>query len=58
MCANDLVSKSLHSSEDWGRNVKVKFVSLCRTADNSSGAFSVSFMGTSELTERRAAVVR
>lgn len=39
MCANDLVSKSLHSSEDWGRNVKVKFVSLCRTADNSSGAF-------------------
>ena len=35
MCANDLVDKSLESSEDQGRNVK--FISLCRTADNLSG---------------------
>lgn len=39
MCANDSLRKSLYSSKDGGRTVKMKFVSLGRTADDSPGAF-------------------
>lgn len=38
---NDLVGKSLCSSEDWERIVRVKFIVLCRTAGNSSDVFGV-----------------
>lgn len=39
MCTSGLLRKSLYSSEDGGRTVKMKFLSLGRTADNSPGAF-------------------